>query len=488
MPGWLSELLPIVVLLALVAVVVGRLPRVDLGHTQAFRRRRFANWFPVGLTYAFLYMGRYNLSVCTNIVFDKAQFSNIYAWGTLTYGFSFLLNGPLADKIGGRKTIVLAATGSLVANLLMGIFVLRAMEGSSVPKEARAGLVPILSGLYALNMYFQSFGAVAIVKVNAAWFHIRERGTFGGIFGILISLGLYFAFDWCKLIVEATSAPYAFFVPAVILAVFAVLDVVLVRDTPGEAGHEDFDLGDASSGDGGVKLPLLEVVKKMLRQPAILIIAAVEFCSGFLRNAILQYYKTFAEETGRAASPVAKKAAVALGPEAVANLPTEIVHDHWGMLNCMAGITGAVIAGLISDRVFGSRRGPVAAVLYGVMLVGALAMFPAMSTFAIGWVVVAMTLAILGVHGMLSGTASMDFGGKRNVGVVVGVIDGCVYLGTALEARVLGKVLPKEEAAHDPANWWTWPAVMVPAAIVGLALATRVWNARPASGKAAAAH
>ena len=29
-----------------------------------------------------------------------------------------------------------------------------------------------------------------------------ERGTFGGIFGILISLGLYFAFDWCALIAE----------------------------------------------------------------------------------------------------------------------------------------------------------------------------------------------------------------------------------------------------------------------------------------------
>lgn len=488
MPGWLSELLPIVVLLALVAVVVGRLPRIDLGHSPAFLRRRFMNWFPVGLTYAFLYMGRYNLSVCTNIVFDKAQFSQIYAWGTLTYGFSFLLNGPLADKIGGRKTIVLAAGGSLVANLLMGIFVLRAMQNGAVPKEARAGLVPMLSVLYALNMYFQSFGAVAIVKVNSAWFHIRERGTFGGIFGILISLGLYFAFDWCKLIVEATSAPWAFFIPAGILAVFAVLDLTLVRDTPGEAGHEDFDLGDASSGDGGVKLPLLAVVKKMLSQPAILIIAAIEFCSGFLRNAILQYYKTFAEETGRAASPVMKKAAVALGPEAVKNLPTEIVHDHWGMLNCMAGITGAVIAGLISDRVFGSRRGPVAAVLYGVMLIGAIIMFPAMTTFAIGWVVVAMTLAILGVHGMLSGTASMDFGGKRNVGIVVGVIDGCVYLGTALEALVLGRVLPKDAAAHEAGNWWTWPAVMIPAAVLGLVLATRVWNARPASGKAAAAH
>ncbi len=487
MPGWLSELLPIIALLALIIVIVGRLPRVDLGHSPAFLRRRFFNWFPVGLTYAFLYMGRYNLRVCTNIAFDKAQFSNIYFWGTLTYGFAFLLNGPLTDRLGGKKTIMLSAGGSLVANALMGIVVMRAMQGTTVPKGEQAALVPILSLLYALNMYFQSFGAVAIVKVNAAWFHLRERGTFGGIFGILISLGLYFAFDWCKFIVERLSAPWVFFIPAAILGFFLVMDLIFVRDTPGEAGHKDFDLGDASSGDDGPRLPLGEVVKKMISNPAILIIAAIEFCSGYLRNAILQYYQTFAEETHRAASPTMKKVASALAatdPEAsakaLAALPKEFVHDHWGMLNCMAGITGGVLAGLISDRVFGSRRGPVAGVLYGVMLVGSIVMFFTIPTMAIGWVVVIMTLAIIGVHGMLSGTASMDFGGKRNVGIVVGIIDGMVYLGTALEALVLGRVLPKEAAQSDAHNWWTWPAVMVPAAILGLALSTRVWNARPA--------
>lgn len=479
MPGWLSELLPILALLALIVVVVGRLPRVDLGHSPAFLRRRFANWFPVGLTYAFLYMGRYNLNACNNVVFDKAQFSTIYFWGTITYGVAFVVNGPLTDRIGGRKTIVLSAVGAMLANSAMGVVVMRAMVGDAVPKEAQAGLVPILSVLYALNMYFQSFGAVAIVKVNSAWFHLRERGTFGGIFGILIALGIYFAFDWCSFILAHASAPWVFYVPAAILALFALLDVVFVRDTPGEAGHADFDLGDASSGDDGPRLPLLDIVKRMLKSPAILTIAAIEFCSGYLRNAILQYYRPFAEETHRAASPTMKKAAAALGDGALAALPKELVHDHWGMLNCMAGITGGVVAGLISDRVFGSRRGPVAGVLYGVMVVGSLLMFPALGSGALGWVVLAMTFAIIGVHGMLSGTASMDFGGKKNVGVVVGIIDGCVYLGTALEARVLGRVLPKDGAQADPASWWTWPAVMLPAALLGLALSMRVWNARP---------
>jgi MFS transporter, OPA family, glycerol-3-phosphate transporter len=488
MPPWLNELLPIVLLLGLIVVVVGRLPRADLGHSPAFLRRRFTNWFPVGLTYAFLYMGRYNLNACIGPIFDKAQFSGVFFWGTVTYGFSFLVNGPLTDRIGGKKTIMLSAVGSLAANVAIGLVVMRAMHGTgSVPKAEQAALVPTLSFLYAVNMYFQSFGAVSIVKVNSAWFHLRERGTFGGIFGILISLGLYFAYDWSKLILEKTSAPWVFFVPAAILGVFAVLDLVFVKDTPGEAGHEDFDLGDASSGQTGARTPVLEVVKMMLKSPAILTIAAIEFFSGYLRNSILQFYRTFAEETGRAATATAKKAAsVAMAAGLPApEVATEFVHDHWGMLNCMAGISGGVLAGLISDRVFGSRRGPVAGVLYAVMVVGALLMFVTLDGPAIGWVVVLMSLAIIGVHGMLSGTASMDFGGKRNVGVVVGVIDGFVYLGTAAEALVLGRVLPKGALARDSHNWWTWPAVILPAALIGLVLTTRVWNARPPSKTAA---
>jgi len=486
MTGFVGEVLPIVLLLTLVAIVVARLPKVDLGHSPAFLRRRFVNWFPVGLTYAFLYMGRYNLNTCIGPVFDKKQFAIVYGWGTLVYGVSFVLNGPLTDRLGGKKTILLSAVGALGANVAMGFVVKSALAGgTSVPEGARAGILPMLSFLYAVNMYFQSFGAVSIVKVNAAWFHLRERGTFGGIFGILISLGLYFAYDWSPIVLRQLSAPWVFFAPAVILGIFAVLDLVFVRDTPGEAGHTDFDLGDASSGDDGPRLPLGKVVKMMLTNPAIMIIAAIEFCSGYLRNAILQFYKPFAKETGRVATDVAKK--LATSPEQVLALPTDFVHDHWGMLNCMAGIAGGVLAGMISDRVFGSRRGPVAAVLYVVMVIGAALMFLALPSRAVGWLVVVMTLAIIGVHGMLSGTASMDFGGKRNVGVVVGVIDGFVYLGSSLGAFVLGHVLPKDARATDATNWWTWPAAMLPAAVLGFLLATRVWNARP-KAKAFAAH
>jgi OPA family glycerol-3-phosphate transporter-like MFS transporter len=450
-PGWATELVPILGLLAAILVVVRRLPKVDLGHSPAFVRRRAMNWLPLGLTYGFLYMGRYNLSVYQKVagaLLTKAQFGTIFAVGTITYGVSFLLNGPLTDRWGGRATILLSAVGSAAANVAIGLVLYTGWTDALVLK---------LSVLYAINMYFQSFGAVSIVKVNAYWFHLRERGLIGGVFGILISLGLYFAYDWGGFIVKHYPHYMAFFVPAAILLLFAAIDWFLVQNAPSVAGFDDFDVGDASAGDDGPRMTVFDVAGSMLRNRAIVIIALVEFMSGYLRNAILVWYPRFANEVGQGDSFVAK---------------------HWGMMSCIAGILGGMFAGVISDRVFDSRRGPVSAVLYGGMVGGAVCLVPLLASPLFGWVMVFMSLCIIGVHGMLSGTASMDFGGKKNAGIAVGIIDGFVYLGVATEALVLGKVLPEGPAKADAHNWWTWPVAMLPAALVGLALASQLWNAR----------
>jgi len=126
----------------------------------------------------------------------------------------------------------------------------------------------------------------------------------------------------------------------------------------------------------------------------------------------------------------------------------------------------------------------VAAVLYGCMTAGGVALTFMLGSPMLGWTVVALSICVIGVHGMLSGTASMDFGGKRNVGLAVGLIDGCVYLGTAFQSLLYGKILPTGEAAKDPGNWLSWPMAMVPMAGMGLILALRLWNSKATPIKA----
>src|SRR5881396_2430096 len=93
-------------------------------HSRWFLVRRFINWFPLGMTYAFLYMGRYNLNVSKNALgslMSTKDFGTIVFVGTLVYGVSFLVNGPIVDKIGGRKGIMIAAIGASLANIVMGV-------------------------------------------------------------------------------------------------------------------------------------------------------------------------------------------------------------------------------------------------------------------------------------------------------------------------------------------------------------------------------
>jgi OPA family glycerol-3-phosphate transporter-like MFS transporter len=462
-PLW-EQLLPIALLIAVIVLVVRRLPRVDLGHSAAFRRRRALNWLPLGLTYSFLYMARYNLNVFMSTKgITEAEFGTIFGFGSLTYGLAFFLNGPITDWIGGRKTILLSAAGAGVANALIGWML---FTGEDFGDRLTA-----LTLLYCLNMYFQSFGAVSIVKVNAAWFHIRERGTFGGIFGILISLGLFLAFDIGFKITEHFERPWLFWIPAIMMVVFFVASALWVRDKPSDAGFEDFDPGDATSHDDGKPASALRVMGRLLTNPIIMVIALIELCSGFLRQAILNWGPAFAKGVG---------------------VGDSFVITNWGVVSCIAGIVGGMFAGAISDHLFKSRRLPVAAVLYVIMLAGAVAIVPLFAAPGmIPWVIAFMSMAIIGVHGMLSGTASADFGGKKNAGIAVGIIDGFVYFGSTIQSWLYGPALPAKEftcpdgkkipnpEAANLDNWTIWPYAMIPVALVGLVLAIILWNARP---------
>src|SRR6267142_1802494 len=113
-----------IVALCLVVIVSLYFYNNPLKHGRWFMIRRFINWFPLGMTYAFLYMGRYNLTVSKNALgslMSKEDFGLIFAAGTWTYALSFLVNGPLVDRIGGKKGIVIAALGSSVSNVVLGI-------------------------------------------------------------------------------------------------------------------------------------------------------------------------------------------------------------------------------------------------------------------------------------------------------------------------------------------------------------------------------
>lgn len=478
--------------LCLAAVVAAYFFNNPIGHGGWFMTRRFINWLPLGMTYAFLCMGRFNLIVAKSAlggVMSNEDLGVIFAAGTWTYALSFLVNGPLIDKkIGGKNGILIAAAGASIANAALGF-----LTWGIMVRHWKVNLVAAFSAVYSLNMYFQSYGAMSIIKIKAYWFHVRERGIFGAIFGTFISAGGYFAFDWSSTIVSLTragasnnvlkrifgsSAPVdatwaVFFVPAVILIFWLLLDLWLIRDAPEEAGFPHLDTRDASSGQMHVEFSVFDLLGKIFASPLMLMIACVELASGVFRYSILNWYSIFSHQ--------------------VAQPGAEFLGRHWGWYTCVFGIVGGFAGGIISDRMFQSRRGPPAALLCCLVLAMSLVMgvYLFSSPLAVGWSGVLIFMGSIGITSLMSGTAAADFGGRKATATCSGIVDAFAYIGGGLQSLCIGYLIPQTgEGAgragmglHFGRSWHWWPLFIVPFAVIGGAIAFRIWNELPAATK-----
>ena len=425
-------------------------------HTRAYRWRRFRNWFPLGLTYATFYMGRYNLNVSSHTMMDyfhltKEQFGTIATAGFWTYALSVMFNGPLADRIGGKKAILIGAAGAAALNLVIGLLFLSGWQTK---------IVVGMSLLYAVNQYFQSFGALSVVKVNAPWFHVRERGVFGGIFGIMISSGYFLAMTVGGWILAALPWFWVFLVPSAAIATMFVVDLFLVKDTPAQAGFADFDTGDATSHDVDREKPVdwHHLATRVFTNPIIITLAVAEFCTGFVRQGLMLWFVPFLGEVHGVAAGSFLFSVATIGVT-------------------VGGILGGLLCGYLSDHWFQSRRPPVAFIFYlgqiGSLLVLGRAATPGLAAFMIGFT----CMWIFGVHGMLSGTASMDFGGTKAASTVAGILDGVQYLASGLTGFLLGHYL-------DTLGWGAWTYMIIPFSMIGAVLMVRLWNESPMKGHA----
>lgn len=424
-------------------------------HSPEFQSRRTQNWLVLGLTYAAMYMARYNFPLANKALsdaygWDKAQVGLIITTATLIYGISALFNGPIADRFGGRRAMLIGATGATVFNLMFGLGAYLGFLGTGPV------LLGYLATVWTLNMYFQSYSALALIKVNSGWFHVSERGVFSAIFGSMIQSGRFLVFLLLgAAVVAALPWQWKFFIPAMITALMALFTYNVVQDTPVQAGLPEFDPEDATSGDTE-KITFGYVARKVFSNPVAITIAVAEFCTGLVRGGFEQWFPRYMQEVQHLelTNPVFQKNALII---------------------VGAGIAGAFVAGFASDKVFGHRRPPVAFIGYVVISACLFVIWKAPSVELVIAAFILNSLGISMVHSMLSGTASMDFGGQRAAATAAGMFDGMQYLGQSCVGWGMGKLL-------DTFGWGAWGSSMLGFAGLGAVLMLFLWNARPTRG------
>ena len=264
---------------------------ITIKHPPGFRPRRGLNWAFVGLLYTSFYMCRYNLPLASGAIssefgFNKAQIGSIITTALLAYACGQIVNGLLADRLGGKRAMLIGAAGTIVMNVVFGI-------------ASFWGLLWLFVVIRGIDGYMQAFGAPGMIKINAAWFGPTERGGFAGIFGFMINLGrfginnlgaaLLAGFTFLGLIqIPPLHWRWLFWIPAGIALVIGTCMALIVKDTPEEASFPSVNPEEETGGH--VQAKVSDVFKIIVTNPVVWIVACAYACTGAVRQGIDQWF------------------------------------------------------------------------------------------------------------------------------------------------------------------------------------------------------
>ena len=384
-----------------------------------------------------------NLSLTTeNMGVIDGLYLTAYAVGQFVWGM-------LGDKVGTRKIVLLGLLGSIIAGFAMGV--------SSV--MLAFGVFALLQGLS------QSTGWAPLAKNITNWFSLRERGvvmgwwatnyTIGGLIGAPFAglMAIYFG-GW----------RFAFFIPAIVLAVVMILFFLLQKNKPQDMGlppieeyHKEEPVSKGVSNDEIVSEPeegswksIIEVIKN----PMVIRLGAIYFFIKPTRYAILFWGPLYISEslgTGMAESAFVNSAFFLAGPFSV------------------------LAAGYASDKIFQSRRMP-----YCVISMFALAILlfffndlaSVHSSLVSAGLLFSVGFLIYGPDSLVSATAAVDFGTRKGASTAAGVINGMGSIGAIAGGTIPGFFKDS----------WGWDGVFMflsASVLIASILMISKWNALP---------
>ena len=422
---------------------------------KKFLTQRALNFWLLGLSYSVLYFCRFNLSSAHAVLskfftgWDYTTYGTIIGTALFIYGLTGFFSGPICDRFGGKKAILIGMFGSFICNLLFGATYLLVNNGYSTPTLAYglafSDLLSIMTLIWSTNYFFQSFGSLSVVKINSAWYTKQERGLFAGKFGTLIQLGRILVLIACPWLIYKLPWPFAFFVPAFFLLIMMFAVWQLVENKP-----EDIGL---TYGEETKKLSFIEGYKSILKSsllPIIIGAICVALFNGMIRNGIEHYLsRFFVDQFGL------KKTELALF----------FPYVLYGLLTPGFMMLSSIISGPSSDRFFQSRRFPIIMGSFFLVIIGLVCLMFDMKNpyFSTAFLIFTM-FSLQAVNNILMGTLTADLAGKELSGTVAGTFDGVQYMGGSVAGFGIGYVLNRTN------DWHYWPAVLLIPAILAFLL------------------
>lgn len=398
--------------------------------------------------YALFYLCRKNISIAMPVLGRELGYSNVQLGllGTLlyvTYGVGKFVNGVIGDHVNARLFMPLGLALSALACFAFGL----------------ADALWALAALWTLNGWFQSMGFPPCARILAHWFSVSERGFTWSLWNTSHQVGAGAIALLAGFLIERWGWRAAFTVPGALCLGAAALLWAALRDTPAAEGlppiarhRDDPEL----EKDGRELTDAPETVRqvlfgRVLNDPNVWLISFFNLFVYVVRSGTFDWAAKFLVE--RKGSSIAGAGAVSATFE-------------------LAGMVGAILAGVISDRLHRGRRAPVCGAYMLLTLLG-IALFwlvPPGHPLADGACLALIGFAVYGPQFLLAVFVT-DLASPKAAATAIGLTGVFGYAGAALSGVGSGWCI-------DRFGWGGGFAFWGAAALLGALLAVPLWNVR----------
>ncbi|PIQ23989.1 hypothetical protein COW36_05580 [bacterium (Candidatus Blackallbacteria) CG17_big_fil_post_rev_8_21_14_2_50_48_46] len=362
--------------------------------------------------YVGYYLIRQNLSAAFPLMSQVFHYSNaelglIAATSEIAYAIGKFINGPLGDKIGGKKIFLLGMAGAIVCNLLFAF-------GST--------LIYFIV-IWCICRYFLSMGWGGIAKTIGAWYEPEKNGTVMGWISLNFQFGGVVATLFAGYLVsQGHSWDKLFIYPAAVVCGVWIWSFYASKETPsdvipGASFHsEDPSKKSLAKFDDQAELKVTEIILTLLKMPVFRHLLIYSFITTFLRSIFFFWTPKFLVDIGMSSSTAIFQSAV------------------FPFLGCI----GTVLLGWYTDKFApnGDRAKAMAVMLIGLFF-SLLVITLMAGSGASGHLLIVIMLGLsgfflLGPYSMSSGALTLDIAGSKGAGSCTGLIDGVGYIGGAL--------------------------------------------------------
>lgn len=384
---------------------------------KRLKRWRVSTLFVTIIGYIGYYICRANLSaafplMATTFGYSNAELGLIALYSEIAYAIGKFINGPLGDKVGGRKIFLIGLMGAIVCNFLFAL-------GSHLY---------YFIFIWCVCRYFLSMGWGGLAKMIGSWYEPERNGTimgwvslnfqFGGVVatlfaGMIVSLGG----EWSDVFIYPPLLAFAIFIFSYLGSKDSPQEVV-PGTTFGQSTTRQKPVFSDQSDSAWV------VIKNLLSLRLFQQLLVFSFLTTFLRSIFFFWTAKFL---------------VDIGFETAKGIFMSAIFPFLGCL-------GTVLLGWYTDHY--AQNGDRAKMMWMMLLclvLSLLGIFYALSFKYIDQTLISALLALcgfflLGPYSMSSGALTLDIAGAEKAGTCTGLIDGLGYFGGAIAVWLAGRL------------------------------------------------